>query len=504
MATPPPGLAFVQQKYVQSIKTAQIAFCGGTYTNAALASDGEECINLIPEKIEAGDKAGQLYLPKVPGLLPLLTFPTSPVIGVRDVNGRHFAIAGGIFYEWFLNGTYKSYGSVGFTAGPASMTDSGYQILMCSTWGSQACVFDLRSNILTPGISTLGNFSQVDFVDGFFIGLVLGQNEYQISNIFDATTWSALNYAQIAGTGDTRVGVKADHEQLWLFGNKNTEIWYNSGNANFPFQRVPQAILPMGLAAVASVVQLDNAVFWLGADERGQGIVYRTNGWVPQRVSNHAMEQQIQGYTKISDAYAYAVQDGGHAIYYITFPSAFAQTEVIANVKQTIYTGVTWGYDVSTGLWHKRLYWNPTVSAYQAHLGMCHCVAGGEHIYGDRASGNLYVASHSCYQDNGTALRWLRSTPHISNEERWTFFHAIQLYMQTATTEEIFLRYSNDGGFTWNARPMRGTGGAGQYKTRIKWNMLGRARNRCWEVSGAGNCPTAIVDAFLTFTPGVA
>ena len=80
------------------------------------------------------------------------------------------------------------------------------------------------------------------------------------------------------------------------------------------------------------ITKMDNGVFWLGKDARGQGIVYRANGYTGTRVSTHAVEWQIQRYGDMSDAIGYAYQQDGHTFYVLTFPSADA----------------TWVYDAAT------------------------------------------------------------------------------------------------------------------------------------------------------------
>jgi hypothetical protein len=76
----------------------------------------------------------------------------------------------------------------------------------------------------------------------------------------------------------------------------------------------------------------DNAIAWIGADERGQGIAYKNNGYQPQRISNHAVEYEWSLYSTISDCEAWGEQHGGHVWSVFYFPTGDA----------------TWVYDHST------------------------------------------------------------------------------------------------------------------------------------------------------------
>jgi hypothetical protein len=105
-----------------------------------------------------------------------------------------------------------------------------------------------------------------------------------------------------------------------------------------PLQRIQGAFNELGCAAPYSVAKMDNGLFWLGRDRRGEGIVYRANGYSGVRISTHAVEWQIQQYADMSDAIAYTYQQDGHSFYVLVFPSA----------------NTTWVYDAATQAWHER------------------------------------------------------------------------------------------------------------------------------------------------------
>jgi hypothetical protein len=67
---------------------------------------------------------------------------------------------------------------------------------------------------------------------------------------------------------------------------------------------------------------LDNTVYWLGGDADGGGIVWKLNGYTPERVSHDGLEYAIQNYARTDDAQAYSYQQEGHTFYVLTFPSA--------------------------------------------------------------------------------------------------------------------------------------------------------------------------------------
>lgn len=67
---------------------------------------------------------------------------------------------------------------------------------------------------------------------------------------------------------------------------------------------------------------------------------------------------------------------------------------------------------------------------------------------------------------------------------------------------QVSLRWSNDGGHTWSNYYTRGIGRSGQFKKRVIWWRLGRARDRVYELSTADAFPARVIDAYLKAKSG--
>jgi hypothetical protein len=316
-----------------------------------------------------------------------------------------------------------------------------------------------------------------------------------------------------------------DHREAWLFGTNSVEVYYDAGNADFPLQRIQGAYNEIGCAATFSVAKLDNGLFWLGADARGQGIVYRSQGYSGQRISTHAIEYAIAQYGNISDAIAYTYQQEGHSFYVLTFPSANA----------------TWVYDVSTQAWHERAGFDN--GSFTRHRSNCQMAYNSEVVVGDYENGNLYAFDLDVYADNGSAQKWLRSWRALAtgqNNLNRTAHHSLQLDCESGvgvsglpysdltflitesglfiTTEsgdflisseaasglgvdpKVMLRWSDDGGHTWSNEHWSPIGKIGVYQQRVFWRRLGmtlKLRDRVYEVSGTDPVKIAIMGAEL-------
>jgi hypothetical protein len=416
-------------------------FIGPAYNGRSIAAAGDRCINLYPEAVES--KQGQYILVGTPGLSLRHDLGDGlPVRGIKFTMGRCFAVVGTTLYEIFENPLTApvSRGTVASSTLPATMECNATQLMVVS--GSSGYILTLSTNVFAqitdPDFPAAG---KVGILDGYFIIYVPSTRTFYKSALNDGTSWNALDYAVKEGDEENIDTFLVDHRELAIFGSKNIEVWYDSGNADFPFDRRPDAAIEDGIASPYSPVKLDNSFFWLSRNERGGVSAKRMQGYTPVRISNHAVEYQWSTYADIAAAVAYAYEQEGHQFWVINFEEA------------------TWVYDCATSSWHQRAYWNTGTAAYERHLVDCHCYAWGKHIVGDYRHGRIYVMDLSYYDDAGDAKRWIRSAPYIQQENRRLWFGRFELFFEPGvglvsgqgTNPEVMRRYSNDGGYTWSA-----------------------------------------------------
>ena len=474
----------------------KLGLAGGSYESQSPNVSADRTINFYPELVESGRGKASVVLYPTPGLSVFTTLVGSPVRGIFQINDRCFAVAGPTLYEIIGNGTNVSRGTVANDGLPVSMASSPTQLLISS--GGTAYVLTLATNVLTTIASgTLANVAMVAYIDGFFLALLRNSQQFRISTVLDATSWPALQIIQVSVFPDDVLSMIATHRELVLGGRTKSVVYYDSGSTNI-FDVIPGSLIEQGTIAAFSPVNLDNTVFWLGGDERGAAIVWRAQGYTPTRISNHAIEFAMQGYTTLTDAIGYAYQDQGHSFYVLYFPSA----------------DVTWVYDVATGLWAERAFWNNGV--FEAHLARCHTYVFGKHLVGARNSGNIFEMSINHLDDAGSLIRRIRRAPVISEENLWLFHHQVEVDLETgvgptpplldgagnARDPMISLRFSDDGGHRWSNTYSVGAGKVGEYRKRAIWRRLGRSRERIYEVSVSDPVRWRLIDAYVQLSPG--
>jgi hypothetical protein len=282
----------------------QIGIAGPAYETVK-ANNPQKCINWFLEPDGSAGKFPFILRP-TPGLKAFSTLGSvGQIRGLIEHRGVLYGVGDSTFYSIDSAGTETSEGTIGTDTELVSMAASNDQI--CIVDGSKGYTYTVSTDTFAE--ITDGDFpsspDQVTYQDGYFIVISKTDQKFYISGISDGQSWNALDFASATGHPDRLMGVISDHREIWLFGERSTEIWYNSGNADFPFEKRPGVLLHKGLAATNSIARANNSLYWLASDEAGQAIVVKANGYTPVVISSEAVSQALQSYSTISDAYAY-------------------------------------------------------------------------------------------------------------------------------------------------------------------------------------------------------
>ena len=498
----------------------QSPILGSAYVARSVNAADSRMINLFPEVIPEGGHT-PAFLNRAPGLKLEVAVGTGPVRGLWTFGAYAYVASGNTLYRLDSEYNITTLGTLA-NDGPVSMADDGTHLFVACNgpsfvYNATTTAFGAITDPDFPGALT------VSYLAGYFVFIEPDSQRVWVTQLLDPTSIDPLDFASAEGSPDGLVSSITDHSEVWLFGTNSVEVWYNSGAADFPLQRIQGAYNEIGCAATYSVAKLDNGLFWLGADARGRGIVYRANGYTGTRISTHAVEWQIQQYGDISDAIAYTYQQDGHAFYVLTFPTADR----------------TWVYDVATQAWHERASF--TNGDFGRHRSNCQMSFNQKIIVGDYQNGNLYSFDLEVYADGPRVQKWLRSwraLPTGTNNLNRTAQHSLQLDCESGVgavgvTEvpghiyltpltigdlgiedeivivnsidlyvepQVMLRWSDDGGHTWSNEHWQTMGTQGAYGTRVFWRrlgMTGKLRDRVYEVSGTDPVKIAIMGAEL-------
>jgi hypothetical protein len=470
---------------------------GSSYVARSINAADARMVNLFPEIVpEAGKEPA--FLNRAPGLNRLNTIGNGPIRGLwafSSNDGTGFVVSGTQLFKIDNAYTPTLIGNVAGT-GPVSMADNGTQLFIACNGPS--FIYNANTNAFGP--ITDPDFPgavTVAYLDGYFVFNEPNSQRMWVTALLDGTSIDPLEFASTEGSPDGLVAVIANFREVWAFGTNSIEVWSDTAALDFPLERIPGAFNELGCAAPYSIAKMDNGLFWLGRDRRGQGMVYRANGYAGQRISTHAVEWQIQQYSDISDAIAYTYQQDGHSFYVLIFPTA----------------NTTWVYDVATQAWHERAGF--ANGAFTRHRSNCQMSFNNQIVVGDFENGNIYAFDLDDYSDNGQIQKWLRSwraLPTGQNNLKRTAQHSLQLDCESGTglnlgqgsDPQVMLRWSDDGGHTWSNEHWVSIGKIGEYYRRAIWRRLGmtlKLRDRVYEVSGTDPVKIAIMGAELILSP---
>lgn len=441
--------------------------------------------------------------PGIAATLPESSTANAVVKGIT-VDDRCFVTSQNALWQLYSDGYARFLYTIANDLKPKVFAASPLEILLSS--GGHAYLYNFANDVTTeiPVITaaqiaaaeadptiTLNGFQaavvSVGFADSYFIALMTN-GRFQISGVLNGSTWDPADIAQESVYADTPTAMAVDHREIVITGPKQSIVYYDSGNPFFPFEVVPGSFAEFGIGAPASFLKADNTLFWIGQDERGGGMAWRAQGYLPTRISTHAIEEHWRTFVSITDAVGYSYQEAGHTFVCFYFPLA----------------NETWVYDVATGMWHERT----------KHFG-CHFFAFGKHLFGDVATGTIFESSLDLLTHDGAEIRRVRTTPYISEELQWIFHRSLQIDVETGRGPtpplldghgeprgpQLMMRHSDDGCHTWSNEQTFDCGKTGEYKKRVVARRLGRSRSRIYEVVVTDPVPWRFIDAYLNFDP---
>jgi hypothetical protein len=314
------------------------------------------------------------------------------------------------------------------------------------------------------------NPSHVTYLDGFFIVNDEGTDQWYVSSLKDGSAWNGLDFASAESDPDKLRNVVADHGELWLFGDRSTEVWQNTGQADFQFERLEGAKIQWGVHAPWSIARYADTLVALAVDDHGAVQVISFINYQPKRISNDGIEEAIAGYSLSTDAIAWVMVDRGRQFYVLSFPTG----------------GQAFAYDVRENEWHELKTGVGARFVPQHHIYFL-----GKHLVSDYTAGNLWEQAAGLFDDNGEEIHLKARGYHIHDSERLIGHASLQVVFEAGvglatgqgSDPQAMLRWSNDGGATWSNEYWRGIGKGGNYRARAIWRSLGRARDRVYELT---------------------
>lgn len=431
---------------------------------SAVVTSGRR-LNCYYEIREDGEKA-KIVIYGTPGTSLFTSLPAI-VRGWHVFGNNLYAVAGSVLYSVSTTGVATARGSLSTSSGLVEMDDNGTQLMIVD--GTAGYIYNFNTTVFS--IISDPNFpngaTTVASLTGFFLVENPGTGQFYISNSYDGLTWPGT-FATAESSTDLVTAVSEDHGYAILWGIISIEFWQNIGTLGFPFAPLIAAAQEWGLAAKYSRVEFNNTTAFLAQNLQGQVQVMMLNGFTPQRISNHDVENIINSFSIVSDAIGMSYMLDGHSMYQLTFQNA----------------GRSFLYDGSTNIWSEVQTGVSTIAVrHVANLGV---TFNGLNYVSDYQNGNIYLLDPNAYTDNGTAIKRLLQTKHIHDEGNIITVDEVFLDMETGVglqlgqgqNPQIVMQVAKDGGRFYGNERWTSFGMVGQYVgPRATWRRIGSSRD---------------------------
>lgn len=327
--------------------------------------------------------------------------------------------------------------------------------------------------------------NDVAYLDTYLLANVANTKRFQFSQVLDASSWDALDFASAIGAPDNLTALKVFEREVFLFGPDSIEIWENDG-AN-PFSRVAGGYIESGCIAPKSILWDEQSIYWLD-DHR---MFMRMDGRRPVPMST-PFDKIIQGFDDVSDCTSDRIVILGKEFLVWHFPAA----------------ELTLLYNKSIQDWSELGYWYPDTNTYQRWLGNCHvyCPDWNVHLVGSRQTSDLFSLDENTYTDNGNPIRWYWQSGHMNHgtskakrgeEIRFTLKAGHTTSPTVAPT--ITVKWKDDNRFERTGREMSlGVQGETDIVRRIF--RTGTYRTRQYEMYSADAVEIVVASAEEDFT----
>ncbi len=397
------------------MRAQPVDLIGGFYKDDSLPWSAQDTVNWLPTRAEVQGTRTPWKLETCPGLRELLWLGegSQPIRGMHDLEGQLYFVAGQTLYRVRTDGGVDALGLIPGVS-RVQMThnqyQTGYQLLVENGQGGGGYVYTTSAGTFAK-ITDEGYPGSIssDYLDSYTLGVEPQGRYWFHSNLADATDYNALDRYEAESAPDRIVGLAVSASEVVVFGQRTTEFYFNTGATTGTFQNRRSSIT-RGCASRHTIQKLDNTIFWLGDD----GAVYRLEGYLARPISTRPMEKAVADYNW-AEAIAYVWEDRGYKVYYLTFPD-----------------GMTFGYDVVTGIWTRRQSyamdrWRLT------HMVKCN----GQWYCGDFQAGRIWLIDWEYFLEGQDPLVRRHVTGFLSDNQSQLVIPNAELIVATGTKSTI-------------------------------------------------------------------
>lgn len=336
-------------------------------------------------------KEAEVYCLKRPGFAN----HTQPPAGNATGRGIYAWGANGNIYSVFDNKIYSDTTDLGVTLAASSgrvwfvetPETASAQLLIVSDGTDN---YNIQTNDTITQIDEnddaqypTSNLGPIDYLDGF---LFQAQSDGQIWNtdpVNDFDSWTASGVLTAGFHGDALEATLLIGDQLFAFGKKTIETFFNNGNpSGSPLLRIDQNVIEIGLASKNSLSRYKGFACFVGESGGGRQVWMIGKG-VLKDISDAALNRFLAAEgTSISSCTAWMEMVAGQIVYVLNLSSA----------------NRTFVYSVTNDMWCE---WEIAAGGAKFN-GIAATSLDGTTYVQDASNGRVYTFSPTTFQDSGS------------------------------------------------------------------------------------------------------
>lgn len=478
----------------------QIPIVGSQAVDKSVSVNNQATINLMTAIRGVGAKAPAV-LETCPGLVDIGDAGDGPVrtgrlvsssIRVAGTTPELFGVFGSRFVAITPAPSVVDIGGLTSSTGRVQIARGRQYIAFvdgANGWTYDGTTYAQITDLDFPGQAAAGAPTFIVYMDGFFIVNDALTDNFFISDVENPTVWNALDFEAASTAPDNALAIASSNSLLWILGDETAQAYYNSGNADFPYEGVLNATQEVGILAPHSIAESDDGIFYLATTPEGGRFIYQIKGQQGQVITGEEQEQFLSSLVSPEEAYGFIYKQAGKSFYVLQCGENTGYPD--ANDTSTLV------YNIRAGTWETR-----TLSDGSAWRAGGAGVLNNENLVGSRLAGRYLRLDLDVYTDAGQPIIRTRRTQVIHNMgqeiDYWSLIVDVQpgVGNSSAPNPTLKMRYSNDAGQTWSNWLTESLGAAGQTGKRVSFDQLGRARNRVFELQLADACNLTIINAY--------
>lgn len=459
-----------------------VPFAGPGVGSRSVTVDPQKTVNLYPQVEGQGAKTN-LTLYGTPGLSLVAAAGVGPHrSNIAQLGARGYFVSGGSLLNIDANDVLATLGSLNTVGGRCSIAAGRDHVMVVD--GVNGYTYDGSTFAQIADADFPNGATHVTYLDGYFIVNTGSDDRFFISGLEDPTAWAALDFGTAESDPDNILALISNHRDLYLLGRQTTEVYFNSGNLDFPFEVYPNGVMEWGIMAPHSLARVQGQIFFLARTEGGGPLVVHVSGFQGRVISTWQLGDVMRGFSSLVDATGIAYEIGNNSFYELTFPAG----------------NRTFVYHLEQNTWHE-------LESYDIgrHRVATYGFFNNRHLAGDYTNGNLYELDYDTFTENGAVLRRSRRTQVFHRDRLRMQVHELEVEFEPGvgltsgqgSDPQAMLRYSHDGGRTWSAELWRPIGKKGKYLNRSVWRQLGVARQFVFELAVSDPVKVAVVSGYL-------